>query len=939
MHKILTLFLFLVCVTSGFSQNVTLKGKVLDTDDTALESATVYLTSAKDSTVIDYTITNKNGTWELKTRAISQPVFLKISYIGSNDFKERFETLTADKDFGDIKLDERSTEIGEVVIESEIPPIRIKQDTLEFNASSFKVRPDANVEALLKQLPGVEIDQEGKITVNGKEVNQILVNGKPFFDKDGKVALQNLPADIINKVQVSDTKTKQEELSGQKATSDNASINLTIDEEKNKGVMGRVMGGYGSDDRYESSAMVNYFKGPTKISLLASSNNINSTGFSMNEIFDSMGGGRNNNVWMSGDGSFGINGMRFGGSSGITTSNIVGLNYADEWAKGFDGTTNYFYTGANTKNRNRSNSINLVTEDPNNPGVDNSYNQRSESSTTNDQFAHNFNTEFNVKIDSTQTLYFAPKFTKANAKYSSNFSDYRDLISNSRALNDNEGSTYSESDNYTFASTLVWSKSLASKKGRSMNVSFENENRKDDGANFNKSVINQYTYTGDDQTTVTRNIDRVRYNRQATDQYKVGLEYIEPITDSLSLNVDLEYQLERMLEDRDGYDFDAGTGGYTLYNDALSNYLTSKVNSFTPGVGISLNKEKVWLNIDAGAKISTFDAASQYLGQNYSFNKNYILPNANANMSYRFTKTKNLWLGYYYNTSFPTPSQVLPVRDETNPLYITEGNSDLDPQRSHSINLSFRDYDYPTRSGYSVYLGGSFQDNQIVNKINISTSAAVTQTYANVSGTMNFWLGSRWDKTIKREANTFRFGGRLNGGYEYYKGITNDILYTSAEFSIQPKLTFTYEYGDLLVINPTYEYNYAITNYTNYGAGAASRFTHRLNLQTTSYWPKHVVFGNDFGYNYNSQGGAGFKKDFYLWNTSLGYNFLQDRMLFKVKVYDILNQNQGTSRTIGPMTITNQENIVLKRYVMFSLTFKLDKFGKKKEGGSDFWFF
>src|SRR5690606_11931928 len=152
--------------------------------------------------------------------------------------------------------------------------------TLEFNASSFKVRPDANVETLLKQLPGVEIDEDGKITVNGKEVNQILVNGKPFFDKDGKIALQNLPANIINKVQVTDTKTKKEEISGDKASGNNSSINLTIDEDKNKGVMLKAMAGYGTDERYESSLMLNYFKGDARLSILGSSNNINSVGFS-----------------------------------------------------------------------------------------------------------------------------------------------------------------------------------------------------------------------------------------------------------------------------------------------------------------------------------------------------------------------------------------------------------------------------------------------------------------------------------------------------------------------------------------------------------------------------------------------------------------------------------------------------------------------------------
>ena len=297
-----------------FSQNTfTIKGKVVDpTTKLPIESATVYLTSVKDSSVVDYTITNKMGNFAIKVKKSDKALNLKVSFISYQDFVENVTGLTADKDFGTIELKDATNQLNEVVVKSEIPPIRIKKDTLEFNASSFKVGADANVEALLKQLPGVEITPEGKITVNGKEVNNILVNGKPFFGKDGKIATQNLPAEIIEKVQVVDTKTKSEEISGDASGSENKTINLTIQEDKNKGFFGKIMGGLGSDKRYESSMLVNYFKGERKISALASSNNINSIGFSMDEIFDNMGGGRNSSVYWNDDGSFGINNMSFG---------------------------------------------------------------------------------------------------------------------------------------------------------------------------------------------------------------------------------------------------------------------------------------------------------------------------------------------------------------------------------------------------------------------------------------------------------------------------------------------------------------------------------------------------------------------------------------------------------------------------------------------------
>ena len=232
MNKQTLFFAFLFFSTLfSFSQNqFVFKGKLINkTTNTPIESATIYLTREKDSAVLEYTISNKQGAFEFKVAPQNTSATLKVSFPELETFTKSFETINNDVDFGTIELYKQDTEIETVLIKSDIPPIRIKKDTLEFNAASFKLRPDANVETLLKQLPGVEIDADGKITVNGKEVNQILVNGKPFFDKDGKVALQNLPSTIINKVQVTDTKTRKEEKTGSNASSNNASINLTID--------------------------------------------------------------------------------------------------------------------------------------------------------------------------------------------------------------------------------------------------------------------------------------------------------------------------------------------------------------------------------------------------------------------------------------------------------------------------------------------------------------------------------------------------------------------------------------------------------------------------------------------------------------------------------------------------------------------------------------
>jgi len=912
-----TLVFFFLCTLVSAQNTFLLKGKVIDeSTKLPIESATVYLTSVKDSSVVDYTITDKFGNFDFKVKKIVKSVNLKISFVTYNDFKIVLQSIESDKDFGTLSLKTSINNLDEVVIKSEAPPIRIKKDTLEFNASSFKVRPDANVETLLKQLPGVEIDAEGKITVNGKEVNQILVNGKPFFDKDGKIALQNLPSDIINKVQVTDTKTKKEELAGKAASSNNASINLTIDEDKNKGLFGKFMGGMGSNKRYESSALVNYFKGKRKISVLASSNNINATGFSMDEIFDNMQGSRNNSFYTNSDGSFGVNGMRFGGGKGITHSNLVGINYSDELVKNFESTASYFFASADSNNENRTKQINFLPTG--------NFTTNSNSITKDNKYSNNLNLEFEYKIDTTASIFIIPKFSKSTSRSKS--SSYESSIDeNNQLLNESTAVLNEENDIENFKNNIDFNKSFK-KKGRNISISLRNDNSKTQATAFTNS--NTVFYQGTNPNDVR---NQVKKNRNLSDNYYAEIEFNEPITDSTNIRLGFDLEKEKRSDDRKAYDFDASTQDYTIENSILTSYFTSSTNTVTPKVGVSSGTKKFNLYVNLGSAITQFDNHSLYLGNTVDLNKNYVLPYTSIYGGYNFTKTKHFWINYNYNVDFPSASQILPVEDLANPLNTYKGNANLNPNKYHQGYLSFSDFDYATRSGYSIYMGGSFYDSQIVSATLYDVNRKRNTTYENVSGTYSSWFGGNWNKSIKKEGKTFKFGVGLNAGYRFSLGFTNGQMFEARVLELTPRVNFTYEFGELFTINPSYRYSINRTNYDNYTVNSASNFTHKFNVQTTNYWPKNWVFGNDFGYTYNSNIADGFKKDFYLWNTSLSYSFYSKKFTAKVKVYDLLNQNQNATRTISATTIRDEENIVLKRYVMFSLTYKIEKFGAKEK--------
>jgi hypothetical protein len=918
--SVYTVVIFLFFSQSFSQSTISLKGKVIDeSTKLPIESATVYLSKAKDSSVVDYTITDKFGKFDFKIKKLNYPVYLKISYVTYEDHKINIQKVESDMDFGTIDLKISVTNLDEVVVKREIPPIRIKKDTLEFNASSFKVRPDANVETLLKQLPGVEIDSDGKITVNGKEVNQILVNGKPFFDKDGKVALQNLPSDIINKVQVTDTKTTKEEKTGQAASSNNASINLTIDEDKNKGFFGKFMGGYGTDERYESSTLVNYFKNKRKISVLASSNNINSTGFSMDEVFDNMGGGRNRSVWFSDNGSFGINGRSFGNGRGITQSNLVGINYADEWSKKTEASVSYFYSGANSKNDNRTSVINFLPSG--------NFMTKSTSNSNEDRFVHNAASEIEFKIDSTASIVLEPNFTKSNNK-NRVVSAQSSFDAANALLNESNSDNFYENDANSFKNTLSFSKSFK-RKGKFLSVVFENENETTNENEFTQSSTIFYQDAIPDD-----NRNQANFSQNKNTAFRTELEFTQPITDSLSVKLGLEHRYNRTSDERNSFDFDGSTQVYSLFNDLLSNMFNSLEKVVTPYTALQITKKDINFNVSLGTTILDFKADSNYLNVTTTYAKDYMLPYVNAYGNYRFTKSKNLWVNYSYSYDVPTARQVLPVEDLANPLNSIVGNPDVDLNKNHWFNFSYRDFDYATRSGYGIYSGGTLYDNQVVSSVTFDDNRKRTTTYANVSGTYNGWMGVYWNKSFKKESHKFRLETRLNSNFGLSKGFTDGQLYEAKSNSLSPRINFSYDYGELLTVNPSYNYNFNKTNYTNFVIESASNFIHRFNVQVTSYWPKKWVFGNDFGYTYNSNIADGFKKDFYLWNTSLSYAFFDKKLLAKVKVYDMLNQNQNATRSISATSIRDEENVVLNRYAMFSLTYKIEKFaGKEKKGG------
>jgi len=902
------------------AQKLHIDGKISDSEKKSIENATVYLLKVKDSSIVNYTATNKEGKFSLKIDELKEPSILKIDAEKVSSYTKKFEKIDQSLSLGDIQLEKPGlvNAIDEVKIT--VSPVKIKKDTIEFNAAAIKVRPDSKIEELLKQIPGVEINNDGKITVNGKEVDQIMINGKPFFDKDGKIALQNLPADIIKNIQFTTTKTKEEELSGKAPKSQNTTINFTIDEKKNKGLLTRLTVGYGSDKRYEASGLASYFKGNTKISLLASSNNINSQGFSRDEVFDSMGNGRN--AWMMQGGTVSTVGNvtyfnQGGGTKGIQRSTTIGLNYSDKLGKDADlDSFSVMHSDSNTETRSKVSRSTLLP--------DYTLQTHSESNGENESKQYNFDASVKIKLDSMTSIYLSPRFTK-NKSFS--FNNLKSsTLRNGSLLNESNAYSSNDSESNSFNPYLYFSRKFR-KKGRSVSANMNSsisESRRD---NLNQSQNTFYQQSG----TTFDNRDQLAKNKNQNNSFNFNAGYTEPISDSSSVSFEVKYETRSSTDLRNVNDFDNATGNYSKFNQLLSNNMKQRINQISPELTYQINKNK--LNFWASAKLNVSDMKvnSLYNGQQYNLQKNFTLPEYNINLYYQLGEGKILSIYNYSNFTIPTAEQLTPYKDESNPLATFQGNPHLKNTWSNSLSLYFNNYNKVKFISYYINIGFTYRNNDIINFSTYDNTGKQIVTYDNVSGNKSINAGGGFSKTLKWKNNTLTINPRFNMNYAYNNGFIDGQSFTSNSYNLNPGLNLVYEIKDKITIRPSYRIGYSFSNYTNYSVTNVNTTNQSLKLELTNYLLKgNFVFGNDFEYNTNSNIAPGFKKDFYFWNTSLGYSFYKKQFTAKVKVYDVLNQNQSVRRTITDSYFEDREDLILKRYIMFSISMKLNKFAGKK---------
>ena len=913
MRQIFFVFFLSLCFFHNLAaQSFTIQGKLIDAfTKEPLEAATIYAESPRDSSLVAYTVSDQNGAFNLEDRTFLKEINLYFSFNGyaTISMKVALKPLV---DLGVVEMEEQAEELKGVNVIGERTPIIIKKDTLEFNADSFSTRPDASVEDVLKKLPGVEVDSNGKITVNGKEVSEVLVNGQVFFSSDPTVATKSLPKDIISKIQILDTKTETEEYTGEAASGDTKTINLTIKEEKNKGYLGRFSGGYGTDDRYQANGLLNYFRDKERVSFIAGSNNINNSGFSYDEIYEMVGQSSRRGISRGSNG-----GLTFGFGQGIITSSNIGASYANSKKGEYEVAGNYFFANSDSFNNEKTARENILPSS--------SFFTDTESNFNGNSNAHEGGANLEFDIDETLQINIRPNMAVNDITSNT----IRNTVSTNEAgelLNSNATSTKNENVQRNFSNRFSAIKKLDT-VGSYLRLLFTNRNNESNAQNILNSDRETFG-TGASQEILNQET-QIDIDQQ---NYRLNLRYSQAIGKQFYLDLGYEVVSDKENNQRSVFDFDVTEDAFSLFNTSLSSDFEFRNNAQIPALGIRQKTDDYSWGATAYYQRTTLE--NEDFLQESNFSRDYT--NLLVELFGRYTLGKNKRLYLNYNTRFDAPAvnQLQPVPNVSDPLNISIGNPDLSPSITHDAYLNYNDYNWKERTGLFLYAGLSFQENQVVSSTITDADFLRTTRYVNVDGNYNHYGGAGYSKGFKKDSTlTVKLNLRPYFNLQKNIGFTNGEQLEAKSFILTPRFSILLNYKELLEIEPEYSVSLNRTQYNLEQFSDINFAAHNVRLKTTTYWPKNVIWGNDINYNYNGNVGPEFDRDAIFWNMSLGLQMFKKNVTLKVLAYDLLNQNINTRRTTGQDFIQDFQGTVLQRYFMGSITFKFDQFGGAKSNG------
>ncbi|MDP4291432.1 MAG: TonB-dependent receptor [Bacteroidota bacterium] len=940
-------------------RTVVVNGNILETDTkNPLEFASASLLTVKDTTLVKGAITNSKGAF-IFNNVIPGTYKLRLSFVGYNTVRKTITIPGAPgaQNIGNFLLDQKKSLMNEVVITATLP-VLVKKDTLEYNADMFKVEKNAVVEDMLKKLPGVEIDGTGNITAQGTNVSKVYVDGKQFFGNDPLLASQNLPAEMIAKVQVIDKKSDQAEFSGIDDGQVDKIINIITRQGYKHGSFGKATGGYGSDDRYDEGLMFNNFQGDRQLSIIGMANNTNNLRFTLDASnvlnnragstlstarFNRMGGGGGGRgpggaAGAMGGGGGGFSSMTAAGrglsQSGISITDAAGINFHDKIGQKIEITGSYFYN-ANNKTLDQLTLTQTIKPDS-------SVFKHDTSTNITNSYNHRMNMEFNYTIDSMNSILFRPNisYVQSNSERADNSltvgqSGYK--------LNESNSTTSSNGSNWNSSASLLYRHKF-NKPRRTFSLNLDGNLTSNNNDSYNNSKITKYITSTGIPSILNTNV--LFNNTTSGNGFDVRASYTEPISKYNVLELNYYYSDSKNNSKRAAFDFDESNKLYDKSDTTYSNQFNNTFIDQRFGISLQHNRDKLIYTLGMGFEASSIKSETHVLDTLFNRTQKTINFSPTASLNYSFTTRSRLRLNYRGTTNQPTIDQLQPIVSDPNSLTIRKGNPDLKTSFTNDVSLSYNDVDTKSFANYFVniqysevlnsisnsYINGP-NGEQIIIPVNINGAydaglnlgvglpIAKNKFSINTSGSLRWSNDVSYQRNSSTALNTYTvvdntLGSQLNttrtltAGYNLSGNINGKVVM----FTAAGRINYNKAWQSIQTTNPN--------EYISYN------FLGDLKLNL----PSGLLITTDYQYNINTGYGTGYNKDYALWNASIAKDFLKSkRAQVKFQVFDILKQNQSIRRSINGSNITDTQSTILPQYFMFSITYNFNNFLKPGE--------
>jgi len=928
LRKILVV-LCILCgtVINSYAQLISVSGNVQDTTSLRkLPYASVSILNARDSILVGFTWTKSDGSFNIKN--LKQGDFLLLVSCSNYADLVQHLSLTSSSSavkVGDIKLQPLAKLLAEVTIRGNAQQMQIKGDTLEYNAKSFVIQPNAKVEDLLKQISGFQVDNSGKITAFGQKVAKVLVEGEEFFGDDPTLVTKNIRADMVDKIQLFDKKSDQAAFTGIDDGVKAKTINIKLKEDKKKGYFGKLSASGGNDKFFQGQAMLNIFRNKNKFALYGNAANTGRVALSSSDndkygingpTFEIFQGGIISSLNLVDDQE--LNNERYNGQ-GIPNARTGGAHYDGKWNRDRESINTNYTIGSLDVDGSRNT---IRKTDLSSSIIESTSGQEFR----NEAFRQRLDVSYSAKLDSLSTLKLMvdglTKKNKTENTYASSTSglDNQLLNNGTRKLNLN-------GEHKQFDFNLLYNKKFR-KERRTLSVQLAESSfdYQSDGFLFSENTF--YKETGD--VASTEIIDQFKTSQVNSDMFSTTISYTEPLSKTWSLSFNYGLGFNRSRSKRLTFNL-GSTGSYDSKDNDYSN--DYRLEELTNQFGSAFSYQKTTNRLNIGAKVTNIGFQQRDLLLLQSSDRQFY--NFSPLVTYMKTLTGKGWVNIIYSgkAQQPTIDQIQPIRINTDPLNIQVGNPSLRPSYINSIRVNY--VDSKKIKGIGIIVDGvySINSNPIISTYNVQEDGRALYSAVNLlnNNIQNLSLSGTYTKKIKaiEGSLSLRLSYGLNSGYSYNNGTLAKRLVQLYSLRLGVFSYKTNKFDLNMGISPNYQSNVSSlqSSLDNSGYGAVS------DANVNIYIPAKIIIGANATYDYQGKTAAfGESNNVLLLNGNISKRFFkQENLRFSLSVNDILNQNRGFTRNAFGTSIIQNSYTTIKRYFMATLSWDFSGFGRTEQ--------